>query len=186
MLIQERDIAALSDSPARVIPASPIPSACNEQQGFNKEKSGLTIIIPAYNEAGSIVDTIRSLQAQTLQADEIIVVDDFSSDGTGDLARGCGVTVLRPLHNTGSKAGAQNLALQKVATEFTLAIDADTVLAPDAIEKLLPAMREPNVAAACGFVLPRMSIRSGNAAVMWNIFLHLRSSNLSRTITAGR
>jgi len=155
MLIQEREFSVLRDSLATVNPASLAPSACNEPLGFNNEKCGLTIIIPAYNEAESIVDTIRSLQAQTLQADEIIVVDDFSSDGTGDLARGCGVTVLRPLHNTGTKAGAQNLALQKVATEFTLAIDADTVLAPDALEKLLPAMREPNVAAACGFVLPR-------------------------------
>jgi biofilm PGA synthesis N-glycosyltransferase PgaC len=136
-------------------PASPLPSTCGETSGSSKKKSGLTIIIPAYNEAASIVDTIRSLQAQTIQADEIIVVDDFSSDGTGDLARSCGVTVLRPLHNTGTKAAAQNIALHKVATEFTLAIDADTVLAPDAIEKLLPAMDAPNVAAACGFVLPR-------------------------------
>lgn len=144
-----------SDAPAGVVAALPLPSVYGQAPDFDKGKCGLTIIIPAYNEAASIVDTIRSLQAQTLQADEIIVVDDFSSDGTGDLARGCGVTVLRPLHNTGTKAGAQNLALQKVTTEFTLAIDADTVLAPDAIEKLLPAMQEPDVAAACGFVLPR-------------------------------
>jgi len=155
MLIQERDTSVLSESPVRINPASTLPSTCGETPDSGKKKSGLTIIIPAYNEAASIVDTIRSLQAQTLQAEEIIVVDDFSSDGTGDLARSCGVTVLRPLHNTGTKAGAQNLALQRVATEFTLAIDADTVLAPDAIEKLLPAMDEPNVAAACGFVLPR-------------------------------
>jgi biofilm PGA synthesis N-glycosyltransferase PgaC len=138
-----------------VIPATLLHSTCGELPDVERVASGLTIIIPAYNEAASIVDTIRSLQAQTIQAAEIIVVDDFSSDGTGDLARSCGVTVLRPLHNTGTKAGAQNLALQKVTTEFTLAIDADTVLAPDAVEKLLPAMHDPNVAAACGFVLPR-------------------------------
>jgi biofilm PGA synthesis N-glycosyltransferase PgaC len=138
-----------------VIPATLLHSTCCELPDVSRVTSGLTIIIPAYNEAASIVDTIRSLQAQTIQADEIIVVDDFSSDGTGDLARSCGVTVLRPLHNTGTKAGAQNLALQKITTEFTLAIDADTVLAPDAVEKLLPAMHDPNVAAACGFVLPR-------------------------------
>ena len=115
----------------------------------------LTVIVPAFNEAKSIADTIHSLKAQILQAEEIIVVDDFSTDGTGDIARACGVTVIRPPRNTGSKAGAQNFALDSVNTEFTMAIDADTVLAPDAIEKLMPALNDSKVAAACGLVLPR-------------------------------
>ncbi|MCZ7393099.1 MAG: glycosyltransferase family 2 protein [Candidatus Methanoperedens sp.] len=117
--------------------------------------SKLTVIIPAYNEKESIADTIRSLKMQTVPAEEIIVVDDCSTDGTGDVARSCGVTVIRPPLNTGSKAGAQNFALSLVKTEFTMAIDADTTLAPDAIEILLPAFDDPRVAAACGFVLPR-------------------------------
>jgi cellulose synthase/poly-beta-1,6-N-acetylglucosamine synthase-like glycosyltransferase len=45
--------------------------------------------------------------------------------------------------------------MQQVFSEFTMAIDADTVLAPDAIEKIMQAMEDPKVAAACGFVLPR-------------------------------
>lgn len=118
--------------------------------------SGLTVLVPAYNEAESIADTIRSIQTQTLPPEEIIVIDDFSSDNTGEIARSLGVTVLRPPKNTGSKAGAQNFALDHVHTPFTMAIDADTTLAPNAIELLLPAIREDsNVAAVCGFVLPR-------------------------------
>lgn len=117
--------------------------------------SRLTIIIPAYNEAESIADTVRSIQCQTLAPVEIIVVDDFSTDATGDIARSCGVTVIRPPRNTGTKAGAQNFALRQVSTEFTMAIDADTILAPDAIELLMAALDAPNVVAACGFVLPR-------------------------------
>lgn len=118
-------------------------------------KSGLTVLVPAYNEAASIVDTVRSIQAQTLPVDEIIVIDDFSTDNTGELARQCGATVLRPPSNTGSKAGAQNFALTQVNTPYVMAIDADTTLAPNAIELLLPAIYEDGVAAACGFVLPR-------------------------------
>ena len=118
--------------------------------------SGLTVLVPAYNEAESIADTIRSIQTQTLPPEEIIVIDDFSKDNTGEIARALGVTVLRPPKNTGSKAGAQNFALDHVRTPFTMAIDADTTLAPNAIELLLPAIREDtNVAAVCGFVLPR-------------------------------
>ncbi len=121
-----------------------------------KTGSGLTVLVPAYNEAQSIADTIRSIQTQTLPPEEIIVIDDFSSDNTGEIARALGVTVMRPPKNTGSKAGAQNFALDHVHTPFTMAIDADTTLAPNAIELLLPAIRDDsNVAAVCGFVLPR-------------------------------
>ncbi len=117
--------------------------------------SGLTVIVPAYNEAGNLADTLRSLQAQTIKPDEVIVVDDCSTDGTGAVAAPFGVSVLRPGKNTGSKAGAQNVALGRIHTEYTMAIDADTTLAPDAIAKLLDAFDHPKVAAVCGFVIPR-------------------------------
>ena len=115
----------------------------------------LTVIVPAYNERESIADTLRSLQAQTRLPERIVVVDDCSADGTGDVARMLDVSVVRPTSNTGSKAGAQNVALELIDTEFTMAIDADTTLAPDAIEKLLEAFDDSTVAAACGFVIPR-------------------------------
>ena len=115
----------------------------------------VTVIVPAFNEAASVADTIRSLQAQTARPREIIVVDDCSTDGTADVARALGVTVVRPPANTGSKAGAQTFALRHVRTPLTIAVDADTVLAADAIERLLPAFARRGVAAACGFVLPQ-------------------------------
>jgi cellulose synthase/poly-beta-1,6-N-acetylglucosamine synthase-like glycosyltransferase len=124
-------------------------------------KASLTVIIPAFNEAGSIAETIRSLREQTVQPEAVIVVDDCSTDGTADFARALGVRVICPRLNTGSKAGAQNFALPLINTRYTMAIDADTALAPDAIEKLLAVMNDSEVAAACGFVLPR------NVSTMW-------------------
>lgn len=115
----------------------------------------ITAIVPAYNEAASIAETVRSLKAQTVPFTEIIVVDDCSTDGTGDVAESAGAMVLRPPRNTRSKAGAQNYALSFVTTEFCIAIDADTMLAPDAVEHIVTAMDDPAVSAACGFVLPR-------------------------------
>jgi biofilm PGA synthesis N-glycosyltransferase PgaC len=115
----------------------------------------VTVIVPAYNEAVSVADTIRSLQAQTVPPAAIIVVDDCSTDGTGDVARSLGAHVVRPASNTGSKAGAQTFALQFVRTALVIATDADTTLAPDAIERILPVFSDPNVAAACGSVIPR-------------------------------
>src|SRR5918996_321902 len=90
----------------------------------------LTVIVPAYNEAETLPDTVRSLRAQTLPPAEILVVDDGSTDRTGESAESLGVKVLRPPANTGSKAGAQMFALDHVRTELVMAIDADTTLAP--------------------------------------------------------
>jgi biofilm PGA synthesis N-glycosyltransferase PgaC len=137
---------------SRKTPSAPHPSRSLEG---GRRTAPLTVIVPAYNEGESIADTIRSLQAQTVRPEEIVVVDDCSTDNTAEVARALGVTVIRPPVNTGSKAGAQDFALGGVKTRFTMAIDADTTLAPDAIEKLLPALDAPGVAAACGFVIPR-------------------------------
>ena len=116
------------------------------------------MIVPAYNER-EVADTLRSLQAQTRLPERIVVVDDCSTDGTGDVARMLDVSVVRPSSNTGSKAGAQNVALELTDTEFTMAINADTTLAPDAIEKLLSAFADSNVAATWWVIIPRLCTR---------------------------
>src|SRR5207247_5590872 len=101
--------------------------AFTREPGIRKPVAApVTVIVPAYNEAASIADTICSLRAQTVAPADIIVVDDCSTDGTGDIARAHGVTVLRPPVNTGSKAGAQTFALDQVRTELTIALAADT------------------------------------------------------------
>ena len=101
----------------------------------------LTVIIPAYNEVASVGDTVRSVLEQTTAPARIIVVDDGSTDGTALAAREAGAQVITPPANTGSKAGAQNFALEYVDTQYCMAIDADTTLAPDAIERLLAPLR---------------------------------------------
>ena len=121
----------------------------------NLEKE-VTIIVPAYNEAGFVGDTVKSLLSQTKRPYEVIVIDDCSTDMTADVARAAGARVVRPPKNTGSKAGAQTFALNFVKTPFVMAIDADTTLDPQALELIFPHIDcDQSVAAACGFVLPR-------------------------------
>ncbi|MCK5189033.1 MAG: glycosyltransferase family 2 protein, partial [Methylococcales bacterium] len=121
----------------------------------NKKVCPVTVIVPAYNEADCIADTVNSLLAQSLAPEEIIIVDDGSTDNTAEICRSLGVTVIAPPENTGSKAGAQNYALAQIKTKYTLAIDADTTLKEDALEKLFNAMNSPEVVAVCGFVIPQ-------------------------------
>src|SRR5215218_6643069 len=106
----------------------------------------LTVIVPAYNEAATIADTVRSLLEQTLRPARILVIDDCSTDGTAEIARAAGAAVIEPPENTGSKAGAQMFALELVDTQLVMAVDADTMLAPDAIEQLLPALEDRSIA----------------------------------------
>jgi biofilm PGA synthesis N-glycosyltransferase PgaC len=83
------------------------------------------------------------------------VVDDCSEDDTARIARSLGATVLTPPTNTGSRAGAQSYALPFVQTDFCIAIDADTEVVPDSVGDLVQPHSDPDVAATCGFVLPR-------------------------------
>ena len=114
----------------------------------------VSVIIPAYNEESSIERTIDSVLHQTRKPEEIIVIDDHSTDATGKLAEKMGARVLRPPKNTGSKAKAQNYALPHVKTDLTVAIDADTALHENALEEMMEVMKKNDVAAASGFVLP--------------------------------
>jgi biofilm PGA synthesis N-glycosyltransferase PgaC len=90
-----------------------------------------------------------------LQPDRILVVDDGSSDDTGRIAAELGADVVRPPANTGFKAGAMNFGLRFVQTEWLVTLDADTALAPDALQQIVTAARQEEAGAACGMVLPQ-------------------------------
>jgi biofilm PGA synthesis N-glycosyltransferase PgaC len=115
----------------------------------------VTALIPAFNEADSIERTIVSIRNQTYPIAEIIVIDDCSTDRTGELAARLGVTVLRTDRNQGAKARAQSYALPFVKTELFLTVDADTILAPDALELTIPSFDDDRVCCACGMVIPQ-------------------------------
>lgn len=118
-------------------------------------KPTVTVMIPAYNEELVIGDTIKSVFQQTYPPDRILVIDDCSSDRTGEIARELGVEVIRTSRNTGTKSGAQNFGLQFVDTEVLITLDADTILHPRAIERIVPALSDGKTLSACGFVIPQ-------------------------------
>ena len=102
--------------------------------------SQVSIVVPARNEAASIRALLASLAPVRSSVRDLVVVDDGSSDGTGDLARAAGATVLSAPPPPGgwtrkSWAGPRGAAAP--AGRRLLFLDADTVLAQGALPALL-------------------------------------------------
>lgn len=110
--------------------------------GSSHGLGGVTALVPARNEALCITETLPRLAAQGELA-RIILIDDESDDGTGDLARGLGLpqlTVLagqRPPSGWSGKLWALEQGLQEVTTPYVLLMDADIALAPGILDALL-------------------------------------------------
>lgn len=84
----------------------------------------VSAIVPAYNEAERIDKVIQALYIDAIE--EIIVVDDGSTDGTGQVAESLGVSLVRLPENRG-KARALDLGVEAAENEILIFLDADLV-----------------------------------------------------------
>jgi glycosyltransferase involved in cell wall biosynthesis len=82
-----------------------------------------SVVIPAYNEAAAISQVVSEL-ARAAPWQEIIVVDDGSTDGTGDIARAAGARVIRHPYNKGNGASVKS-GIREAIGDHVLIIDAD-------------------------------------------------------------
>jgi glycosyltransferase involved in cell wall biosynthesis len=114
----------------------------------------LSILIPAFNEAATIAETLRRVRGVSLpMAREIIVVDDASTDGTDallDRAEGPDLVVVRHPQNRG-KGAALRTAIGVSSGDLLLVQDADLEYFPEDYPLLLEAAeRHPQAAAVYG------------------------------------
>jgi len=105
--------------------------------------STISIIIPAYQSADTIVATIRSLLQQTLKPSEIIVVDDASTDSLAEALKefGSDVQLIRFEERSGAPK-ARNIGFQASKGDLVMFSDADLIFRPEALEKLNEALIE--------------------------------------------
>lgn len=96
----------------------------------------VSIIIPCYNAAFWLPQTLESALAQTWPATEIIVVNDGSSDSSLAVAQSFATRGVRVVDQpNGGASAARNHGLRLAAGEFIQFLDADDLLAPDKIER---------------------------------------------------
>ena len=141
----------------------------------------VSVIVPAYNEALTIVDNVRALLALEYESREIVVVNDGSSDNTFQVLREAFQLLVAPVAyvtplksesvrgvyrstrepalvvidkaNGGSKADALNAGINVASGSLVLTIDADTVIEPDGLTRaVLPFLEDPSTVAVGGNV----------------------------------
>src|SRR5215471_10914661 len=102
----------------------------------------VSAIIPAYNAERWIARAIESVLSQTRPVDEIIVVDDGSTDKTAAVVAGFGERVHYIRQTNGGPAKARNTGMQAAAGEWLALLDADDWSLPRRIELELQAAEQ--------------------------------------------
>ena len=102
----------------------------------------VTVVIPAYNAAAFLPRTLRSLAEQTWRPQQVIVVDDGSTDGTVDVARQHGAQCLQ--QSRGGPGAARNRGLAEAEGDYVAFLDADDWYALDKLERSIEHLRELN------------------------------------------
>ena len=119
----------------------------------------VTVIIPAYNEVHTIHEILRRVQAENV-ADEIIVVDNGSSDSTRDIAKKAGAKVLHHQNQPTKLNQAKNFGFEHAASEWIISLDSDERIDADLKGQILELLKQDSILHH-GFRIPRKNIIFG-------------------------
>lgn len=144
----------------------------------------VTVLIPAFNEAAHIRDTVNNKLTQDYPADKlrIIVISDESTDGTDELVKAIAeqdsrVTLLRQQPRQGKTAGL-NLAMQQVDSDIVVFSDANSQFAPNALHELVTSFEDQSV----GYVTGKMVYTQDGSLVGDGCSAYMRYENWLRTL----
>ena len=104
------------------------------------EAASVSVVVPARDEELTLPSLLESLHRLTVDVADVVVVDDGSRDATAAVARSAGAVVLpagAPPPGWTGKAWACHVGARATSGDLLLFLDADTVLAPDALDGLL-------------------------------------------------
>jgi cellulose synthase/poly-beta-1,6-N-acetylglucosamine synthase-like glycosyltransferase/peptidoglycan/xylan/chitin deacetylase (PgdA/CDA1 family) len=139
----------------------------------------VSVIVPAWNEREGIVGTVESLVSSSHEV-EVVVVDDASTDGTPSIVAGLGHDNVRVVRvPKGGKAAALNTGIALSKHPIVVMVDADTVVEPEAVHRLVQPFAAPSVGAVAG------NVKVGNRRKMiarWQHIEYVIGFNLDRRL----
>jgi peptidoglycan-N-acetylglucosamine deacetylase len=140
----------------------------------------VSVLIPAFNEEEVIVQTVRAAIASDYPKLEIVVVDDGSVDRTAELVRenfGRDPRVRLLLQPNRGKPAALNHGFAEANGEIVVSIDADTLVDPEAIPRLVRHFADPKVGAVAGNV---KVMNRNRWLTRWQALEYITSQNLEK------
>ncbi len=131
-------------------------------------RPSIAAVIPAYNRAGLIGRAVESALGQTRPADEVIVVDDGSTDGTAEVCRGFEPRVRFVRQANGGASSARNRGVDEARSDWIAFLDSDDYWTGDHLEKMTEAIEATGEKADLYFCDMRMP--PGSAAdTLWQM-----------------
>lgn len=115
----------------------------------------ISILIPAHNEEESIEACVKSCLSQTRRPDEIVVVNDGSTDKTAEILAGFGelIRVVTIPQATGNKSYAQEIGLGFITGDVFIATDGDTFLDRNFVKRVEEDfLADPRIKSVSGYV----------------------------------
>jgi glycosyltransferase involved in cell wall biosynthesis len=119
------------------------------------KKPLVSIIVPTYNSSLTLADCLLSIQNQSYENIELVVVDNNSKDTTKDIAK----QFTNHVYNKGPERSAQrNYGVSKASGVYVLIIDSDMQLDSDVVKECVEGLADASIA---GLVIPEESFGEG-------------------------
>jgi GT2 family glycosyltransferase len=143
---------------------------------------GIAVVVPARNATATLRTCLAAIRTQLAPGDQLVVVDDGSTDATAALAEAEGARVVRLLRTVGP-AGARNRGADETGAEILFFVDADVRVASDTLERVRARFGDADLGAVIGSydespTDPSLVARYKNLA---HHFVHQRSSERAHT-----
>lgn len=144
----------------------------------------ISVLLPGHNEGDSLVRAVRGLAEQTLKPDQIVIVDDGSTDNMAEIGRRLKaqglVDVFVSTGLRGGKAAAHNLGIVYCTGDIIVSADIDTSFDRDALERLIEPFGDPRVGAVSG----NIGVRNWDANLMTRLqaIMYLSAIGLGRRV----
>ncbi|MBT8423090.1 MAG: glycosyltransferase family 2 protein [Gammaproteobacteria bacterium] len=123
----------------------------------------VSVVIPAYNRAHTLVRALDSVIAQTLQDFEIVVVDDASTDNTAEVIRDYSDERIRYLRHDSNQfaAAARNTGIAAATGRYIAFLDSDDAWFPEKLERQIDLLDGDDSDCACSYTGAIVNLAGG-------------------------